>query len=158
MLVWQDKHRKRFLVHPFTAQGEESSNNLHALAFDMTSHVLEELQLIGGLLSTKQVQPANTIRTDSDALNLIISGGLELHTLSQMAALSQLELEATNVRIPLKLFSIIAMHLATLRLTGTLQKQKDGSLSIRVELSQRSGGKPLVVNTRIKSRSSTNQI
>jgi len=141
-------YHNRFLVFPFTARGHAEQNELDILAALMTNQVASELQDIGKLLLTPQVETAHSLRIESDDLKLIMTGGLDVISSGKINDFNNLELSLENVKIPFGVLTYWFQNLARTKLRGTLHLKDDRTLEIRVEI-DRWFNNPDVISKRI---------
>ena len=119
--------RPRHIVLRFKVLSE---GHLDPLGVALTHSFVEHIQLIGKLLSNRQVENIN-IRLD-DSLSLFVTNGQEEELIRQLSSWS--DIEVSSVRLPIgRILSLLIIYLAEIRVQGYVQQGSDGDIAVWVE-------------------------
>jgi tetratricopeptide (TPR) repeat protein len=155
-LVYHIYTRHKYVVMPFEVTGVQEEE-LKALAHLVTNTVVQELQTIGELLSLRQVENATDMVSD-DAYALLMTSGEDQGIIRQMDGLANLEVAAANVTFPLgSLVSALIYTLAKVRVRGSLQRRRNNTVELWIELNL-GGRRTVAVDSVFIPENSTNDL
>lgn len=150
---WFVNNRKKHIVLPFAVADGQQEPHLQALANLMTHAFVKQLRHMALLLSMRQVESIAS-RNDT-ALPVFVTSGQEQELIEQVRSLGDIDI--SNKKIPFGgLLAYIGNSLAHTKVRGTIVRQKDNSVSLLIEFSQRGGQVVAVDMAFVPETSATN--
>lgn len=136
LTFWFVNNRKKHIVLPFIVAEGQQEPQLQSLANLMTHAFVKQLRHIALLLSMRQVESIAS-RNDT-TLPVFVTSGQEQELIEQVRSLGDIDI--SNKKVPLGgLLAYVVNSLAHTKVRGTIVRQKDNSVAVLVEFSQRGG-------------------
>jgi tetratricopeptide (TPR) repeat protein len=136
LIYWIIRNRPKNIVLPFTVAEGQREAQLQSMADLMTYAFVEQLREISLLLSIRQVE--NIASRSDHTLPVFVTSGTGQEWIEQVQSLGNIEVGKTSFPLGGFLESFLKL-LAHTRVKGTIVRQKDNSIAVLVEYSQRGG-------------------
>lgn len=143
--------RQRYIFSPFTIYEQQSEakqpeerrdlEHLRSAAYHLTQEFVDQLEQIGSLLTTRQVEDLQSPKR-LPLTEFITSGG-ESDFLAAIQSLVDLEERPRN--IPGRLLAAVIKLFAVITITGTLRRRDQTTVELEVRLSQRFGSQTSII-------------
>lgn len=151
---WFVNIRRKHIVIPFIVMEDHQSSHLIALANLMTNTFVEQLRHIALLLSMRQIEVI-TSRNDA-TLPVFVTNGQEQELIDQVRSLGDIEIASKKVPFG-GILAYIGNLLAHTKVSGTITPQKDNSVAVGIEFSQR-GGQVIAIDMAFVSETSASDL
>ncbi len=153
MSIWLIMNRSRYVISKFEVSSVDEKDQskkaeLEAIANLITHLIVEELQQISILITTRQVENVNLSGSDSSAF--FVTAGYSQEFINEMQDVVNVETANGNVKIGsfAQFTNYITRFLARIRIEGKLMARDNGSIDVWAELNY-TGSQSVAVNITI---------
>jgi len=135
-LFWVYQYFPKYIVTPFTVQVKKNDPQLQSIANLSTLSFIEHLKRISILLNMRQVENLS-LRNDS-GFAVFVASGQDQELINQIKSLGDIDTQKFKFPFSTFITPLLSRYIET-RVQGTVQRQKDNSISLWIEYTEKNG-------------------